>query len=67
MYMATDLAEHEHQAGALGIWGTDIILGLSNPSDVRNSEKVHKGFWNGAFGNYLEEGAEKKNCLETVF
>lgn len=68
MDVAIELAEHEHQAGALGIRGTDIILGLSTiPAMLEPQKKTHKGFWNGASGNYLEEGAEEKNCLETLF
>lgn len=45
MDVAIELAEHEHQAGALGIRGTDIILGLSTiPAMLEPQKKTHKGF-----------------------
>lgn len=40
--MATELVEHECQAGASRAWGTDNILRLSNPGGIRISgEKMH--------------------------
>ena len=41
MDVAIELAEHEHQAGALGIRGTDIILGLSTIPAMLEPQKKH--------------------------